>query len=419
MRKRIKILLLTCMLCLISAGCGENKDEPVPEPSPNPINEASVTEIPEEKEEYVIPDITVDTFDVPDTEGMRFVRELGIGVNLGNTFDSYSDKSLYGLPSELSGETQWVSVETTQEIIDAYADAGFTTIRIPVSWHQHVDEQFNISDVWLSRVEEVVNYALNRDMHVIINIHHDFEEDYIYPSSEYYESSYEYLTKIWSQVSERFKDYDNRVIFESMNEPRLVGHPNEWWIQANADCNDAIKCINDLNQAFVDTVRKSGGNNSERFIMVPGYDASVDGACNTGFVIPEDSAEDRLIISIHAYTPYDFALSDSDNYYFTEKQKNCTGEIDSFMDKLYKKFVSKGVPVLIGEFGARNKKFNTQYRINFAAYYVASARARGMSALWWDNNCFSGTGEQFGLLYRRGNYFVYPEIVEAMTKYGK
>ena len=116
-------------------------------------------------------------------------------------------------------------------------------------------------------------------MYVILNIHHDNSKEYLYPSSEYLEQSKTYVTDIWRQVAERFKDYDGHLILEAMNEPRLVGTSHEWWLEAdNQDCIDAVECINALNLAFVDVVRSSGGNNAGRYLMVPGYAASLDGA---------------------------------------------------------------------------------------------------------------------------------------------
>ena len=158
-------------------------------------------------------------------------------------------------------------------------------------------------------------------------------------------------------VAERFKDYDHRVIFESMNEPRIVGHKNEWWPDPNdADIMDAVECINELNQLFVDTVRATGSNNRDRYLMVPGYCASFAGATVPGFRIPADTVDNRIIISVHAYTPYNFALQDGGIRTFDISRQSSTKDINYFMDILYDSFVSKGIPVVIGEFGAVNKR---------------------------------------------------------------
>ena len=203
-----------------------------------------------------------------------------------------------------------------------------------------------------------------------------------------------------------------------MNEPRMVGHNNEWWIDNSADCKDAIECINKINQAFVDTVRKTGGNNVSRYLACPGYDASPDGALNSGFVIPEDieGNDNRIIISVHAYTPYDFALEYPGTDKWSSSDSGDLANMTGFMDRLYQKYVKKGIPVIIDEFGARDKNGNTAARADFAASYIAAAKERGMVCFWWDNNAFEGDGELFGILNRGKCEFAYPEIVDALIK---
>lgn len=374
-----------------------------------------------EETAYQIPEVSINPFEVPDTEAFRFVRNMKIGWNLGNTFDACNDQ---GLNNEMDFETYWCGVETTEDMFADLKEAGFNCVRIPVSWHNHLDENYQISEAWLNRVQEVVDYAFDNDMYVILNIHHDNSESFMYPDSAHLEQSINYITVIWEQLCRRFGDYDEHLIFECMNEPRLVGSQYEWWINAGAEeCKDAISCINEINQEFVNTVRASGGNNLNRYLMVPGYDASPDGALNDGFVLPtdEEGVEDRLIVSVHAYTPYNFALQadgeSGSKSEFDSDSAISVSDIKSFMDKLYKKFISNGIPVVIGEFGARDKGQNTQDRIDYATYYIAAARARGMSCCWWDNNAFTGDGENFGLYYRRSGRFLYPDIVTGLMKY--
>lgn len=373
-----------------------------------------------QESEFEIPEVNIEPYDVPDTEAFAFVHDMKIGWNLGNTFDAFRESPF---ANELDSETQWVGIATTQEMIDDIQEAGFNSVRIPVTWHPHVDENYKISEVWLNRVQEVVDYAYNNGMYVILNIHHDNSEEFMYPSTEYLEQSVNYITAIWQQLAEHFAEYDEHLIFESMNEPRQVGTAWEWGLNGNESCKDAVACINEINQAFVDTVRATGGNNLNRYLMIPGYDASADGATNAGFVLPTDAegVENKLIISVHAYTPYNFALqADSESgssSAFDSDTARFTTDIDNFMDKLYNKFIKEGVPVVIGEFGSRDKNQNIQSRIDHAAYYVAAARARGMTCFWWDNNAFTGKGENFGLYYRRGGYFIFPDIVTALMKY--
>lgn len=382
--------------------------------SASPTNAAS---------EYEIPEVEISPYEIPDTEAFQFVKDMKIGWNLGNTFDANTEVTIAG--DELEYETMWTGAKTTQEMMDALKNAGFNAVRIPVSWHNHVSgDDFTISEVWLNRVQEVVDYAYKNGMYVILNTHHDIGEGYYYPDSAHLDNSKKYIEKIWTQLAARFADYDEHLIYESLNEPRLVGSNYEWWLDTNnASCIDAIQCINTLNQVFVDTVRNNEGNNNERYLMVPGYDASAQGALVEGFSLPKDVVADKLIVSVHAYTPYNFALQAQSEkgsiYEFSSDNPDSVKEIDQFMDQLYNKFISAGVPVVIGEFGARDKYRNIQDRIDYATYYIAAARARGMSCFWWDNDSFLGSGENFGLMERKSTKIIYPDIVEGLMKYTK
>ncbi|MBQ1257360.1 MAG: glycoside hydrolase family 5 protein [Clostridia bacterium] len=367
----------------------------------------------------VIPNVSyIKQYEIPENEAMEFMKKMGVGWNLGNTFDAYDDN--WGSRDELMMEKTWVGVLTKPEMITDIHAAGFNTLRLPVSWHNHVDkETFEISEKWLDRVQEVLDYAINDGMYVILNTHHDVYPGFYYPTNEHYETSAKYIKNIWTQLSERFKDYDEHLIFESMNEPRLKGHANEWSFSAsNADCMEAADCINRLNQLFVDTVRASGGNNADRYLMVPGYDAAPENALGDYFVLPKDTADNKIIVSVHAYTPYAFALQDGGTDTFELTNAAQTSEIIRFVSSLYKKFVVNGIPVVIGEYGARAKNDNLQSRVNYAAFYACVASSRNIPCVWWDNNGFKGSGELFGIYDRRAREFRYPEIAEAMTRYG-
>lgn len=361
-----------------------------------------------------IPALDIERRPVPDNEAMRFLQAMGTGWNLGNTFDATGD-----VQDEMTLETYWCGVETTEGMIDLLAKTGFRTLRLPVSWHDHVSgEDFTISAAWLDRVQQVADWALARGMTVILNTHHDVDPAYYYPDEAHYASSERYITAIWRQLAERFRDYDEHLIFESMNEPRLKDTKHEWWFNpASAECVEAAECINRLNQAFVDTVRESGGANATRYLMVPAYDASPDTAGGNFFHLPEDKVDNRLIVSVHAYTPYNFALDAGGVDQFSVSSTRSTGDIDKFMNALYNKYIAQGVPVVIGEYGARLKGMNLQDRVNFAAYYVASATARGIPCCWWDNNAFGGSGENFGLLRRAKENWLFPDIVLAILQY--
>lgn len=429
MKKYISVLLALSIMCTSIAACGKQVEEgnnqetgSVTESQSGSANtdaentENTTIETVPDAQVSNVPEIHLEQKDIPDNTAMQFVEDMKLGWNLGNAFDAIDANYL---TDELEYEKAWNGCYTTEEMIQAVKDAGFSTVRLPVSWHNHlVDDNYTISEVWMDRVNEVVDWCIERDMYVILNIHHDSSTEFVYPSEEYEEQSITYITAIWAQLAERYKDYDEHLIFESINEPRLVGHECEWWLNPNnEDCKEAVACINRFNQAFVDLIRASGGNNATRYLMCPGYGASPDGALNNGFVLPTDTIENKMIVSVHAYTPYNFALdAGGTDTWSIDNQTDITNMV-GFMDKLYNKFISKGIPVVIGEFGARNKYNNVEARTEFAAYYVAAARARGMTCCWWDNNAFIGTGENFGLLNRGNSQWQYPEIVEAMMAY--
>ncbi|MDO4864205.1 MAG: cellulase family glycosylhydrolase, partial [Ruminococcus sp.] len=362
---------------------------------------------------YDIPELDIAKQPLPDNAAIAMLGDMRLGWNLGNTLDAYDDTGWVN--GEMNIETCWNGGhKTTQEMIDAVKAAGFRTVRIPVSWHNHVDGDLKISEQWLDRVQEIVDYAVKDDLYVIVNVHHDNTEDNMYPDTAHYESSKKYMTAIWEQVSERFRDYGDKLIFETMNEPRLTGHTNEWWIDfGNADCIDSIKTINKLNQDCVDTIRASGGNNATRYIAVPGYDCSIDGAANQYFEMPQDSADNKIIVAVHAYVPYGFALAEMDDAQSVESFDidTDTADIEHVMDTIYERYISKGIPSYIGEFACLNKNGNIKSRIDWTAYYEAYATSRGIPCCWWD-----APGDM-QLLDRSNCTWKYPELVAALNKY--
>ena len=389
MKKSLSLLLALCLLLTLFAS----------------IAQAEVT----------IPNLIITRKAIPENEAMDFLKSMGVGWNLGNTFDAIKG-SWNRNAEEMTVETSWVGIKTTEAMIEAIQNAGFSSIRVPISWHDHVSgPDHEISEKWLNRVQEVVNWAYDRGMYVIINIHHD--EDQFLPTSSHYEESAHYVECIWRQLAARFRDYDEHLIMESMNEPRLINSPYEWVFNPYVpDCVDAADCLNRLNQLFVDTVRATGGHNADRYLMVPAYDAAPANAVRDSFLLPTDAADNKIIVSVHAYTPYDFALNlNGGGSFGASAQKQ---DILSFMNSLFTRYVANGVPVVIGEYGAMVKGENLQDRVNWAAFYVATASARNMPCLYWDNNVFSGNGERFGLLDRKTLSFPHQAMVDAIIRYG-
>ncbi|MBE6846582.1 MAG: glycoside hydrolase family 5 protein [Ruminococcus sp.] len=333
---------------------------------------------------------------------MEFVANIKLGWNLGNTLDSTSNyaNSAYGF------ETAWGNPYTTKAMIDAVKAAGFNTVRVPVSWGQKMGSgpDYKVNEEWMNRVYEVVGYVLDNDMYCILNSHHD--TDWQVPSYSNLDAQKAQLSALWTQIGQKFGHFDEHLIFETMNEPRLVGHQDEW----NGGTAEARAVVNEMNAAALSAIRASGGNNDKRFVMMPGYCASPIASVVNDIVLPDD---DHLIVSIHAYTPYDFALNANGTSNWD--QGSGSYEIVQNFERVKSKFISKGIPVIVGEFGAVNKN-NLSERVEWVEYYVKTAASYGIPCVWWDNNLFNGNGENFGLVNRSSCRVEYPEIMEAMLR---
>lgn len=331
----------------------------------------------------------------------EIVKLMGTGWNLGNTLDANSRP---GLDAEIS----WKNPKTTQEMIDAVKEAGFNTVRIPVSWGTHTDYsndmEFKIDDQWLTRVKEVVDYCFNNNLFVILNIHHDTNKDYYYPSEAYREQSETYVKEVWSQVAATFSDYDQHLIFETLNEPRLTGTNYEWWFDINnitSEVKSSIEIINNLNQIAVDAIRDNGSDyNKERMIMCPGYCASMDGCRNKYFKLPADKggAPNRIAISVHAYAPYELCLGDLTVTKFENSMKS---GIEWHFKTLDAEFAQKDVAVVIGETSISNKN-NLEDRLKWVECFYGNSKKYGIPCVLWDNNIYANNGgEAHGYLNRK------------------
>jgi endoglucanase len=331
------------------------------------------------------------------------VSQMRIGWNIGNTMDASASGAL-PLDPPYKCETAWGNPQVTQELIDAVLDSGFNVIRIPVSWSSHVGAapDYEITESWMNRVQEIVDYAYNKGAYVILNLHHETWNDPYYDSEE---AICDRMQKIWTQIADRFADYDEHLIFEGQNEPRKQGTSVEW----TGGDQEGWDVVNAANAAFVEAVRSAGGSNPYRMLMIPGYAASSSTTALEHIEIPE--GDDRIIVSVHAYTPYNFAL----NVNGTSSWNNDTMDIDQLMSDLKSLFIDKGIPVIIGEFGAMNKE-NEAERAEWATYYLTKAKEIGVPCLWWDNGAFSGSGELFGLFDRTTGEVAYPDLLEAMMK---
>ena len=317
------------------------------------------------------------------------------GWNLGNTFDSYGswiDAS--GGPKAY--ETAWGNPQTTQAMIDSVKSQGFNAIRIPVTWSQHIDSNGKVDSKWMSRVKTVVNYCYNSGMYVIINVHHDTGEkggdkvSWIFADSTTYNNTKAKFAGLWKSIATEFKDYGERLLFEGYNE--MLDKNNSW---NKPSSSSSYKPVNDYAQLFVDTVRSTGGNNAQRNLIVNNYVCSIYEETLNNFTLPNDSATGHLICQVHCYDPWAFTgTSQVVNWtsVHSDFKSSDKTEIDTIMKRLKSFSDSRGVPVIIGEFGAMYKK-NDSAIAKYASYFVDSAGSRGIKCFWWDNGKYNVEGE--------------------------
>lgn len=349
----------------------------------------------------------------------EIVNDINAGWNLGNTLDSFGDW-IYnysdGTPTDF--ETSWGNPVTTRAMIDDVKSAGFNAVRIPVTWSQHIDDSGALVDgEWLNRVNEVVDYVIDNDMYCILNVHHDVGgNSWLKASENSIEENGAKFVNLWSQIAERFCDYDEKLLFEGFNE--ILDEDNNWGYPGK----NATSAVNTLNQMFVDTVRQSGKNNAERVLIVNTYAAGTNGSSQDDFVLPNDSAQNSLIVEMHYYDPgaYCGEISASANTQTVWTENGSKAALDGMLYNVYSHFTSKGIPVILGEFGAHAKN-NEADRADYAGYLVENAAKYGIKCFWWDTGGKIEANSDFGyytgmaLYDRYQGEWVFPEIVKAIT----
>lgn len=343
------------------------------------------------------------------------VSKIKIGWNLGNSLDAYGDwVKQYTDNTPADYETSWHNPVTTKKMIDDVKLAGFNAVRVPVTWNDHMDEKGNVDPVWMNRVQEVVNYVIDNNMYCIINVHHDTGEDHwLRATSQCVAEKSERFQHLWTQIAQRFKSYDNRLIFEGFNE--MLDANNNW----NYSGKEATSAVNSFNQIFVDTVRATEGNNSKRCLIVNTYAANTHANNLDEFVIPNDTAQNSLIVEVHYYQPYKYC-SDSYPDVRTWKENGGKSNIDGTFYSLYAHFTSKGIPVIIGEFAAPNKD-NDNDRCDYVNYLLSTAKKYGIKCFWWDkggtleDDPTLGYYDSMGLYDRYNNTWKFPAVIKALT----
>lgn len=356
----------------------------------------------------------------------QIVEAMGPGWNLGNQLESVTNN--------VPEETNWGNPVITEKLIQSVKAAGFKSIRIPVSYFAKIDDDkdYTIDSKWLDRVQEVVNYCIKNDLYAVINIHGDgyntIDGGWLLCNGKNQTEIKKKYKKVWKQIAERFKNYDEHLLFESMNEEfdGSYSEPNKEYYQN----------INDYNQIFVDTVRKTGDNNTKRWLIIPGWNTNIDyTAGDYGFKLPTDQYRDksidkeeqRIMISVHYYSPWDFCGGENGVITQWGNEADDPSKTSTTCDETYMKnqlnlmkttFADKGYPVFIGEYGSIDKTSydseNEYYRAYFARKLCQLSRKNGCIPMYWDNG-YNGV-HGFGLFDRTTCEVTQPVIIDAIME---
>lgn len=383
-------LVLVFLILIIS--CGSESGSVTIVPADDSIQEEPKNENPNEG------DNMASEFDdgvMRNLSSVEAVAEMKTGWNLGNSLDA-----------EGPDETFWGNPATTMAMIDEVAQRGFNTLRVPVTWrfHQGSAPDYIIEKNWLDRVEEVVNYGRANNMYVIINVHHD--DTWIIPTYEKGDEVKDRLSKLWTQIANRFKNYSDYVIFETLNEPRFEGSSEEW-TGGTAEGRDMV---NQYHKTSLDAIRATGGNNNSRPIMISTYAASTIPQAMNDLIIPNN--DDRTIISLHSYFPFPFTLEGTDSTWGTDNDK---AQLEAEMDRIKTKFTDNGKAVVLGEWSSGNQG-NLQDRLAHASYYAQAAADRGFASIWWDNGNSGVSNDGLAIFNRQTLSWPFGEIADIIVQ---
>ena len=327
---------------------------------------------------------------------------MKIGLNLYNTMEAYGTWFDWtGDPIE-TFQTCWGNPLVTADWFNAVKASGFNAVRIPVTWFPHTDDNFQVTEKWMNRVEEVVKYGLDAGLYVILNVHHDTGGEWLAADlSNIDEISAKYVT-LWTQIATRFEKYDDHLMFESYNE---ILDENKQWVNAKGD---AFIAVNQLAQAFVNTIRGLGENNQHRNLIVNTYAANGSHEMLDPFVIPTDVIPEHLMVQVHNYDPAAFCkmtqeLKDGEELpVWTEAYQN---ELAAELDILIDYYNTNHVPIVIGEFAA-NDKIAEEERAKYAEFMVTYCRQKANISLFYWNEIISRTTFQP----------TYPTLMNALLK---
>jgi len=334
-----------------------------------------------------------------------------IGWNLGNSLDSYG--------GGIAGETTWGNPLINQELLNGVKAAGFDIVRIPVTWMGHIGRapDHRLALYRLERLAEVVEMAHKAGLKAIINLHHDGSttsmgrEDGWLSVTKSYRDAAEYtrithqFARVWDQLALYFRNYGDWLMFSPMNEIHDGGWG--WSLDFKMFPHQQTEIINRWNQIFLDRVRASGGNNAERYVVIPAYCTIPQQTLADSFVLPKDTAADKIIVTFHYYDPHEFGIRSTRSAWGTPEDKQT---VDDDFAPFKGHYIDKKIPVIIGECGAVLQLFPNdparqalarQSRFDYVSHVFATAKKYELIPFYWDNGSTTGTGEKFGLFDRR------------------
>lgn len=351
------------------------------------------------------PNIDIEGYQRPSSmlnlSSQQIVMNMRIGWNLGYSLEScFSNVVGDYIPDVVPGdwqtidETFWGNPAISEKLFWQLTDSGVNAVRLPITWREHIDEAGNIDEDWLNRVQQVVDYAYNCGMYVIITVYHDGANDndaWIRSAVNDFRGTLSRYTNLWSQIAERFRSYNERLLFESMNEVEFLG----------AGKDRAYEILNSFNQSFLDTVRTNGGNNIYRHLLIAGYNASITDTCDKRFQMPDDPAN-HSILSVHYYTPKTFCRASIQNYWGNKSDQDW---MEHQISSLRTNFIDNGIPVIITEYGAKGS--DTASRVFFCEKLTKLCRDNFMSTFLWDD------GSEFD---RTAFTWQTPELIQALKR---
>lgn len=338
---------------------------------------------------------------------MSLSKKMILGWNLGNSLEACSETG--------AGETMWGNPKITQKLIDEVKAAGFNTIRIPCAWSGYIvnEETYEIDQAWLARVKEVVDYCINNDMYTMINIHWDGRWRDENPFYNKQEAILRKHNALWQQIAIYFRDYDEHLLFAGTNE-----------VHANyaTPSTENLDVQMSFNQAFVNTVRSTGGRNTWRNIIVQSYNTNIELAVKH-LKMPTDPTPNRIMSEVHFYDPWDFCGDEDSNKFLRGKDYAGNANAPTWGDEdwvnkafsdMKTNFIDKNIPVILGEYGAIHRtdlpeipeQNHLKSRNDYLNYVTSAALKHGLVPIYWDNGYTGNNG--FGLFDRTNGSQAHP-----------